>query len=182
MMVPAKDILNHSRKHALNQICCSMGGRVAEELVFSEAEITTGAAADIRSATKLARKMVCDWGMSELGPLAFGENREHIFLGQEIAREQNYSEQTAQKIDTTISQIVGEQDRRATEILVSKRECMEILVQALLEHETLEGKYVYEVVEHGRITSELPRAVPDPAPSKDPEIPLSSESIFGSVS
>ncbi len=153
MMLPTKDILNQSKKHALNQICCAMGGRIAEELTFEE--ITTGASCDIRSATKLARKMVCDWGMSDLGPVAFGENQEHIFLGKEIAREQNYSEETAQKIDATIAKIINDQYVRAKDILVQKREHLETLAQALLTYETLEGKHVYEILEHGKIISDV---------------------------
>jgi len=153
MMLPAKDILNYSKKQALNQICCSMGGRIAEELTFQEQ--SSGASSDIRSATKLARRMVCDWGMSDLGPITFGENQEHIFLGKEIAREQNYSERTAQQIDDTISNIIREQYKRAKQILEEKRECLETLAQALLKYETLEGKHVYEIVKEGKITSEI---------------------------
>ena len=151
MMLPSKDILNYSKKSALSQICCAMGGRIAEELTFHEQ--SSGASADIHSATKLARRMVCDWGMSPLGPVAFGENQEHIFLGKEIAREQNYSERTAQQIDDAISSIIAEQYKRATEILKEKKDCLEVLAQALLKYETLEGKYVYEIVKTGTLSS-----------------------------
>ena len=161
MMLPAKDILNYSKHHALNQICCAMGGRIAEELTFNEQ--TSGASSDIKSATKLARRMVCDWGMSALGPVAFGDNQEHIFLGKEIAREQNYSERTAQQIDDTISAIVKEQYERACNILKEKHDCLETLAQALLKYETLEGKYVYEIVKEGRIVSEIKEPVKEPA-------------------
>lgn len=154
MMAPAKDILNYSKHQTLNHICCSMGGRIAEELIFNEQ--TSGASADILSATKLARRMVCDWGMSPLGPVAFGENQEHIFLGKEIAREQNYSERTAQQIDDTITSIIQAEYKRAKKILEEKKECLEVLAQALLKYETLEGKYVYEIVKEGRLVSEPP--------------------------
>ena len=153
MMLPAKDILNYSKHFALNQICCAMGGRIAEEMTFHEQ--TSGASADIRAATKMARRMVCDWGMSHLGPVCFGENQEHIFLGKEIAREQNYSERTAQQIDDTISSIVKGEYDRAYKILESKKDMLETLAQALLKYETLEGKYVYEIVENGKIISEI---------------------------
>ncbi len=153
MMLPAKDILNYSKHHALNQICCAMGGRIAEEITFKEQ--TSGASSDIKSATKLARRMVCDWGMSPLGPIAFGDNQEHIFLGKEIAREQNYSERTAQQIDDTICTIVKEQYERACQILKEKHDCLETLAQSLLKYETLDGKYVYEIVKEGRIVSEI---------------------------
>ena len=154
MMLPSKDILNYSKKQSLNQICCCMGGRIAEEIKFNEQ--TSGASSDIRVATKMARRMVCDWGMSRMGPLAFGENQEHIFLGKEIAREQNYSERTAQQIDDAISEIVQEQYKRAQTILKEKEECLEILAQALLQYETLEGKYVYEIVKEGALISKIP--------------------------
>ena len=153
MMLPSKDILNYSKTQTLNQICCAMGGRIAEEMTFNEQ--TSGASADIRSATKLARRMVCDWGMSDLGPVAFGENQEHIFLGKEIAREQNYSERTAQQIDDMISRIVQEQYKRAKKILEDKRDCLEVMAQALLTYETLEGKYIYEIVKEGKLISEI---------------------------
>ncbi len=153
MMLPSKDILNYSKKQSLNQICCCMGGRIAEEIKFNEQ--TSGASSDIRVATKMARRMVCDWGMSRMGPLAFGENQEHIFLGKEIAREQNYSERTAQQIDDAISEIVQEQYKRAQTILKEKENCLEILAQALLQYETLEGKYVYEIVKEGTLISKI---------------------------
>ena len=167
MMLPSKDFLNYSKQQALNQICCAMGGRIAEELTFNEQ--TSGASSDIRSATKLARKMVCDWGMSELGPLSFGDNQEHIFLGREIAREQNYSEQTAQRIDAMIAKIVQEQFTRASNILMEKRSCLEQLAQDLLKYETLEGKHVYEIVEHGHIVSEIALPKTANAPVQDKE-------------
>jgi cell division protease FtsH len=105
--------------------------------------------------------MVCDWGMSDMGPLAFGDNQDHIFLGREIAREQNYSEQTAQTIDATVAKIIRSQYDRAVEILTGKQGCLESLAQALLQYETLEGKYVYEILEHGVLISEV--AVPQAA-------------------
>lgn len=153
MMTPSKDILNYSKHFAQNQICCAMGGRIAEEMTFHEQ--TSGASADIKAATKMARRMVCDWGMSSLGPVCFGENQEHIFLGKEIAREQNYSERTAQQIDDTIAAIVKEQYDRAQKILEDKKDALETLAQALLKYETVEGKHVYEIVEKGEIVSEI---------------------------
>ena len=152
MMLPSKDILNYSKTHLLNQICTSLGGRVAEEMIFNEQ--SSGASSDIRSATKMARRMVCDWGMSALGPIAFGDNRDHIFLGEEIAREQNYSERTAQRIDETISSIIDEQYKRACELLKEKKASLEILAQALLKYETLEGSHVKEILETGTLNTE----------------------------
>ncbi len=151
MFMPKKDILSHARKHVKNQICCAMGGRLAEVYKFDD--VTSGAAADIRMATKLARRMVCDWGMSSLGPVAFGENQEHIFLGKEIARNQNYSEETAQRIDREINSIIDTQYERAKKIIKDKHEALELIAQALIDYETIEGKHVHEILDHGEIRS-----------------------------
>jgi cell division protease FtsH len=153
MFIPKKDILHYSKTNMLNNICCSMGGRVAEEIEFQE--MTSGAAADIKSATKLARHMVCDWGMSELGTVAYGENQDHIFLGKEIARNQNYSEQTAQKIDDEIRKIIQSEYDRAKQILREHYSLLTKLAEALLKFETIEGKMVYELVQHGEFQSRL---------------------------
>ena len=153
MFMPKKDILNHARKRIINQICCAMGGRVAEEIIFDD--ITSGAAADIRMATKLARHMVCEWGMSELGPVAFGENQDHIFLGKEIARSQNYSEDTALEIDNAIKKIIKQQYQRALSLVKENKKALETIAEALLEYETIEGKHVYEILKEGKIISPI---------------------------
>ena len=165
MFMPKKDILSHARKRVKNQICCAMGGRLAEEFKFND--ITSGAAADILMATKLARRMVCDWGMSSLGPVAFGENQEHIFLGKEIARDQNYSEETAQRIDREITRIINAQYERAKKIINTRQESLELIAKALIEFETIEGKHVQEILKHGEIRSQV---IPRPeAPEKPDE-------------
>ncbi len=153
MFSPKKDILNQAKKRALNQICCAMGGRIAEEMVLGE--ITSGASGDIKMATKLARRMVCDWGMSKLGPIAFGENQDHIFLGKEISRDQNYSESTAQAIDRTIHDLVMEQYQRCREILKEHEDHLHTLAEVLLEYETVEGKHVHEIIDTGSIQSDV---------------------------
>jgi cell division protease FtsH len=153
MMLPKKDILGQSRKHLLNQICCAMAGRIGEELETKD--FSNGASNDIKQATKIARHMVCDWGMSELGPIAFGENQEQVFLGKEINRTQNFSEATAEKIDKAIGEIITAQFQRATEIIEEHREAMRKIAEALLEHETIEGKHVHEIIEYGEIRSAI---------------------------
>lgn len=153
MFMPKKDILNHSKRRLLNQICCAMGGRCAEEIVIGD--ITSGASGDIQMATKTARHMVCDWGMTDLGPVAYGENKDHIFLGQEIERSQNYSESTAQRIDKMIHDIVEEQYQRSLEILKQNRTALDVCAEALLEHETIDGKHVQEILEHGEMRSPI---------------------------
>jgi len=153
MFMPKKDILNQSKRRVIDYICCLMGGRVAEEIEIGD--ITSGASGDIRTATKRARHMVCDWGMSGLGLVAYGENKDHVFLGQEIQRSQNYSEQTAQKIDQEIFRIIDGQYKRAHEILEENRKALDICAEALLEHETIEGVHVTEILEQGGIKSPI---------------------------
>jgi len=170
MFMPKKDVLNHSKRRLLNQICCGMGGRVAEEIVMGD--ITSGASGDIRMVTKVARHMVCDWGMTELGPVAYGENKDHVFLGQEIQRSQNYSEQTAQLIDRAIREIVDGQHKRCLEILNEHRKALDVCAQALLEHETIEGKHVHEILKYGEIRSEvIKREAPEPTEEFEEEEP-----------
>ena len=164
MFMPKKDVLNHSKRRLLNQICCGMGGRAAEEIVMGD--ITSGASGDIRMVTKTARHMVCDWGMTDLGPVAYGENKDHVFLGQEVARSQNYSEETAQKIDRKIHEIVDEQYHRSLKILNEHRTALDVCADALLEHETIDGQHVFEILEHGEIRSPIVKREPA---AKDPE-------------
>jgi cell division protease FtsH len=135
-----------------------MGGRAAEAIVMGD--ITSGASGDIRMVTKTARHMVCDWGMTDLGPVAYGENKDHVFLGQEIQRSQNYSEETAQKIDHAIHLIVDKQYQRSVAILEEHRISLDVCAEALLEHETIEGKHVQEILEHGEIRSPIIKREP----------------------
>jgi len=149
-----------------------MGGRAAEEIVMGD--ITSGASGDIRMVTKTARHMVCDWGMTELGPVAYGENKDHVFLGQEVARSQNYSEQTAQKIDNAIHDIVEKEYKRSLEILNEHRRALDVCAEALLEHETIDGKHVHEILEFGEIRSPIVKrepAEPEPEAEEDAEEP-----------
>ncbi|MEM1222481.1 MAG: ATP-dependent zinc metalloprotease FtsH [Verrucomicrobiota bacterium] len=176
MFMPKKDLLNHSKRRLLNQICCGMGGRSAEEIVMGD--ITSGAAGDIQMVTKTARHMVCDWGMTELGPVAYGENKDHVFLGQEIQRSQNYSEETAQKIDEVIHRIVGEQHQRSLDILNNNRKALDVCAEALLEHETIEGKHVLEILEFGEIRSPVIKREPvSPEPEPEEEAAEDKEKV-----
>ncbi|MFQ5658327.1 MAG: cell division protein FtsH, partial [Candidatus Methylomirabilales bacterium] len=136
--LPMDEKHNYHREYLLNNITILMGGRVAEELVLGH--ISTGAGNDLERATELARKMVCEWGMSEkLGPLTFGKKEEMIFLGKEIAQHQDYSEQTAQEIDQEVRRFVMEAYERAKELVKSRVEALHALAEALLEQEVLEG-------------------------------------------
>ena len=145
MFIPSRDIRTESKTSLLNNICTSLGGRVAEELVFSD--ITNGAAADIKQATKVARKMVCDWGMSDLGPISFGENQDHIFIGREIAREERVSERTAMEIDESVKAIIDGQLARARKIVSDNRGKLDTIANELLIRETIDGADVYKIVD-----------------------------------
>jgi len=136
MQLPMDEKYTHARGYLLNSIAILFGGRVAEKLVFDE--ITTGAGNDIERASELARKMVCEWGMSEdLGPLAYGKKEEHIFLGREIAQHRDYSEETAQKIDAAVKQIIIEANDRVTTLLQENMDILKAIAAELLEKETI---------------------------------------------
>jgi cell division protease FtsH len=127
-----------------------MGGRAAEELVLNCQ--TTGAGNDIERSTEIARKMVCEWGMSEkLGPLAFGEKEEQIFLGREFAQHRDYSEETAQMIDQEIRSIVTESYKKAKDILNQNMETLHKLANALLEKEALDGHQIDVIIKDGAV-------------------------------
>ena len=148
MMLPTKDILNYSKTYLLGQICCAMGGRIAEELIFQEP--SSDASSDIQNATALARHMVCDWGMSELGPVCFEIKPDYTFIATEVSHA-NYSEQTAQQIDRQIAKIIQEQYQRAAQILKEHQKELELLASMLQKYETLDGQYVYEIVNTGTL-------------------------------
>jgi cell division protease FtsH len=172
MFIPKKDILTHARKRMLSQIAMGLGGRIAEELVLGD--ISSGAAGDIKQITKIARHMVCDWGMSPLGPVAFGDHHDTVFLGREITRNENISEETARKIDDEIHRIIDEQYKRATEIISQHRSALEKIAEALLEHETIDGKHVLEILQFGEMRSPITPSLPPksdghPTDKKAPE-------------
>ncbi len=153
MFIPKKDQLTHARKRMLAQIAMGLGGRIAEELVIGD--ITSGAAADIKQITRIARHMVCDWGMSQLGPIAFGDNQDTVFLGREITRTENVSEETARKIDEEIHKIITEQYDRSKQIVLEHRAALDKIAEALLENETIEGKHVLEILQFGEMRSPI---------------------------
>jgi cell division protease FtsH len=143
--LPTEDRYTQSRTFTETQISVMMGGRVAEELVLKEQ--TTGAGQDIDHATELARKMVCEWGMSDkLGPLSFGKKEEQIFLGREIAQHRDYSEETAQAIDKEVRRIVEEAYKVAETIVEENVDKLHKLAEALLTYETLEGSEVEAII------------------------------------
>ena len=135
--IPEEDRHNLSRSYFLDRIAVILGGRAAEKIRFKD--ITTGAGDDLKKATELARRMVCQWGMSDkLGPVTFRQGETHPFLGREMTEQRDFSEETARLIDEEIRTIVQDMEKKAGEILNSNREKLDALAEALLEHETLD--------------------------------------------
>lgn len=168
MFMPKKDILNHSKRRLLNQICCGLGGRAAEEIVMGD--MTSGASGDIRMVTSVARHMVCEWGMTELGPVAYGDSQSHAYMGQVGSGSKNYSEETAQRIDKMIFGIVDEQAKRSFQILNDHRTALDVMADALLEHETIDGVHVQEILEFGEMRSPIvKRVIAEPEPEAGDE-------------
>ncbi|MBN9587757.1 MAG: cell division protein FtsH [Alphaproteobacteria bacterium 64-11] len=140
MRLPERDQLSLTRQKMMADLCVAFGGRIAEELVFGHEKVTTGAQSDIEQATRMARAMVTRFGMSdELGPIAYAENQEEVFLGHSVSRTQNISEATAQKIDAEIHRIIDETYTRARQILTDHADDLNVLARGLLEYETLTG-------------------------------------------
>jgi cell division protease FtsH len=143
--LPADDKYNYSRDYLVNRITILLGGRAAEEIVFQQQ--TTGAGDDLEKATDMARKMVCEWGMSDrMGPLTFGKGEEHIFLGREVARAKDFSEETAVLIDSEIKRIVVEAANRAKHMIETNLEKLHALARALLERESLDGEEIARIL------------------------------------
>ena len=145
--LPERDKYSHTREYLEANISKAMGGRVAEEIIFGHDKVTSGASSDIQMATKLAKDMVTKFGMSnELGPLAYGDNEDEVFLGRSITRQQNMSEETAKKVDLEVKKIVDKGYQRAKKILTEKLEDLHKLAKALLVYETLSGEEIKDLV------------------------------------
>ncbi|HRA40370.1 MAG TPA: ATP-dependent zinc metalloprotease FtsH [Pyrinomonadaceae bacterium] len=144
MYLPEKDRLSATKEFLLGQIAMAMGGRIAEDVFIGS--ITTGASNDIEKATEIARSMVCEYGMSALGPLTFGKKEEQIFLGREISQHRDYSEDTAIKIDNEVRRIIDEQYKLAEKVIRENKDAMIRLAEALLEFETLDAVQIRRVI------------------------------------
>ena len=164
MMLPEEDKVSEHKKELLDYIVMAMGGRCAEEVIFGD--VSGGARMDIHQATDIARKMVCVYGMSErLGPVEYGTNHGEIFLARDISQTtRNFSEHTAQIIDEEIQRIVTENYRRAQQILADNKERLQLIADKLIEFETLNGKQIEELLEHGYMSNPPVRELPPPLP------------------
>jgi len=177
MQLPIDDKHTYTKSYLEGMLAVLMGGRSAEEIFLGH--LTTGAGNDIERATEIARNMVCEWGMSELGPLAYGKKEEAIFLGREIAQHRDYSEDTAIRIDQEVKKIVSAAYETARNILLGSREALERIAHALLEREVLDATEIKLLME-GKVLPEKvrpappspPQAVPgtEPKPSPRPEL------------
>jgi len=146
--LPLEDRYMYSRAYLEANLKVLMGGRLAEEITFGSNKMTTGAGNDLERATELARKMVCEWGMSTgMGPLTFGKQDENIFLGKEFSRHQDYSEATAVRIDEEISSFVTLAYKESRKILEAQQASLEAISKALLEREVLDGNEIYDLIE-----------------------------------
>ena len=155
MQLPTDDRHNYSKDFLYNNLAILMGGRVAEELVLHD--VTTGAGNDLERATDLARKMVCEWGMSEkLGPLTFGRKEEEIFLGREIGSKRDFSEQVALEIDHEVRRLVTENYERAKRILTDNMTSLKALAEALLEKEVLDALEIDQILIQGSSSQTVP--------------------------
>ena len=161
MRLPEGDRISVSREKLEADIAVAMGGRVAEELVFGHDKVTAGASSDIEQATKIARHMVTHWGMSDkLGPIAYGENQQEVFLGHSVTQSKNLSEETAQLIDTEIRQLVDTGYEKARTLITDGLERLHDLANALLEHETLTGDEISAILRG----EPMPKAAPPEEP------------------
>jgi cell division protease FtsH len=145
MQLPESDKLSHSKDYLESRLAILMAGRIAEEKFMHQ--VTTGAGNDIERATELARKMVCEWGMSDLGPMSFGKKEEQIFLGREIAQHRDYSEETAIRIDEQVRKIIDDAYNRARQVIEERADALVRVAEALLEREVLEGAEVLQLIE-----------------------------------
>jgi cell division protease FtsH len=160
MQLPTDDRHNYYKNYLETEIAILMGGRIAEELFLNV--LSTGAGNDIERATEMARKMVCEWGMSDLGPMTFGKKEEQIFLGREIAQHRDYSEDTAIKIDQEVRKLVNAGYSTAKQVISDNRDTLERIARALIEREVLDANEIKMLVEN----QELPPVQPPPS-SKD---------------
>jgi cell division protease FtsH len=159
--LPADEKHNYSRDYLNDQIAILLGGRIAEEITMNS--LTTGAGNDLERATEMSRKMVCEWGMSDaMGPLTFGKKEEQIFLGREIAQHQDYSEDTALKIDQEVKRFVTDAYQRARALLSAHKDTLVRMAEALLQREVLDAEQVK------RISAGLPLDEPQTVAARPP--------------
>jgi len=174
--LPIEDRHTYPKTYLINNITYMMGGRAAEELIFNE--ISNGAGNDIRMATEIARRMVCEWGMSErLGPVNYSGNEE-VFLGRDLLKERSFSDEFAAKIDEEVHEIVTSAHKHATQILTEHRDLLEAVATSLIENEVLEGPELDAIIKQYGV--EVPEGE-DKSPSPAADSPSASASADSEV-
>jgi cell division protease FtsH len=170
MWLPEEDKYTNRKNELIAALVVGMGGRVAEEIVFGD--VTNGARGDIKTATAIARRMVCEWGMSEkMGMVEYGEHEDYVFLGRDISRARDYSEATAEQIDGEVRRLLDDAYQKAKQTLLAHRDKLEVIAKALLEYETLDGVQIKEIIEHGRLLNPPPAITPTGGQTMPPEKP-----------
>ncbi len=170
MSLPKEDVLNRQSKEMRETIAMTMAGRIAEEIVTGD--VSTGASSDIKQATSMARAMVTQWGMSDkLGMVLYGDSDDYVFLGKEISQNKTYSEQTSQQIDAEVRRLIDEGYQLAKKLIKDNRDKLDLIANALLEHETLDGKQVEDIVLTGKFTPNAPPPDVDPPSGADAGTP-----------
>ena len=173
-ILPEEDKYTQRKFEMLDHLVVAMGGRVAEEIVFGD--VTNGAGGDIKMATDIARKMVCQWGMSEdLGMVEYGDHQEHTFLARDMSTTRSYSEDTAQKIDNEVKRLIDTAYNKAREMLLSHREQLDLIAHALLEYETLDASHIKDLMDDGEMGNPPPSPTPPDFDSPKKSISNNSE-------
>ena len=173
LSLPKEDRYYATRSELLDELKLLLGGRVAEALVLNE--ISSGASNDLQRATSLARQMICEYGMSEkLGAVTFGHRQDQVFLGRDIGRDKDYSEEVAAQIDSEIRQFIDEAYQGTVKLLQDNIDKLHLIAEALIERETLEGYEVQQLMEHGKI---LPKEEKTAEPPKEAPVPVEPEAV-----
>ena len=147
MYLPEGDRYSYNKENLESRLCSLYGGRVAEELIFGADKVTTGASNDIERATKMARNMVTKWGLSELGPITYGEEEDEVFLGRSVTQHKNVSDETARKIDEVVRGILDRAYSRTTRLLTENLDKLHVMAKALLEYETIDAPQIDAIME-----------------------------------
>ena len=170
MQLPEKDKYSQSKTYLLSRLSILFAGRVAEEMILGKEKVSTGASNDIQVATTIARKMVSEWGMSPLGPIAFAEPESDVFLGYSIAKRKNMADKTALQVDTEISKLINNAYKRTQNLLHTYRKELDILAKGLIEYETLSGEEVKLLLSGKKIGKEEKAKKPVSTKTSVPEI------------
>ncbi|MCP4849974.1 MAG: ATP-dependent zinc metalloprotease FtsH [Verrucomicrobiaceae bacterium] len=170
MFLPEEDKYTQRKFEMLDHLIVSMGGRVAEEIIFGD--VTNGAGGDIKMATDVARKMVCQWGMSEeLGMIEYGDHQEHTFLARDMTSSRSYSEDTAQKIDHEVKRLIDNAYSKAKEMLLEHKRELDLIAKALLEYETLNASHIRDLMSDGAMSDPPASPLPPDLPDAEEEKP-----------